>query len=58
MTSAELLTWCVLGGGVIVLAIQYGIFLGQQKNERRIEAQRGSEIKVLLEYVRMAWRQR
>jgi hypothetical protein len=55
MSNAEIFTYVVLGGGVIGLAVQYGISVGQQRRETRIERQRGVEVKALLEFVRMTW---
>lgn len=47
--------------GIFVLAAFfvgriYGIVEGQRRRDERIERQRGSEAKTLLEYVRMVWR--
>ncbi len=58
MNGAELFSYGVLGCGVVALAVQYGIRLGEQRREQRIERQRASEAKTLLEFVAMAWRQR
>lgn len=58
MNGAELLTYATLGGGVIALAVQYGITKGEQRREQRIERQRAAEAKTLLEFIGMAWRRK
>lgn len=34
----------------------YGIVVGQRRREERIERQRGTEVKHLLDYIRSVWR--
>lgn len=55
MNGAELFTYAALVLGVIACAVQYGIAIGQDRSERRIERQRGAEVKTLLEFIRLQW---
>lgn len=57
MSGDQLFVWVVLGLGIVVLAVQHGIAIGERRREERIERQRGAEIKTLLEWVGHAWRQ-
>lgn len=55
MNGAELFTYAALGIGVILCAVQHGIAIGEQRRTERIERQRGSEVKTLLEFIRLQW---
>lgn len=56
ITGEMIFTYTVLALGVIALAVQYGIAIGEERREQRVEQQRGREVKALLEYVAIAWR--
>lgn len=57
MNGAEILSCTILALGVLALAFQYGVAVGQKRREQRIERQRGEEAKTLLDWVNSAWRQ-
>lgn len=56
MSGEQIFVGVVCIAGVIALAVQYGIAIGERRREQRIERQRGVEIRALLDWVGIVWR--